>query len=124
VRAVADDIEVRRPLYTSAGAAQIRNGRVILHGEVESAAQRDAAERAVRQLTGVRAVGNLIQVTPPIEPTAADVDDRGYNRLSPRLDADELIGDELSEAPVEREQRVTALELCSSTSFSCSRSPK
>jgi osmotically-inducible protein OsmY len=94
VQAVADDIEVRRPsLHERADdeiaeevahlrrssaqipdsvGAQVRNGRVILHGVVESPAQRDAAERAVRHLSGVRAVGNLIQVSP----SAADVDDR------------------------------------------------
>ena len=82
VRAVADDIEVRPPsLHERAddeiaeeiahlrswGAqipdsvgAQVRDGRVILHGQVESASQRDAAESAVRRLTGVRAVANLI----------------------------------------------------------------
>jgi hypothetical protein len=36
-----------------------------------SAAQRDAAESAVRQLTGVRALGNLIEVKPRTEPTVA-----------------------------------------------------
>jgi osmotically-inducible protein OsmY len=83
VRAVADDIEVRPPsLHERAddeiaeeiahlrswGAqipdsvgAQVRDGRVVLHGQVESPLQRDAAENAVRQLTGVRAVANLIR---------------------------------------------------------------
>lgn len=44
--------------------AQVRGGRVILHGDVESASQRDTAESAVRQLTGVRVVDNLIRVNP------------------------------------------------------------
>ena len=88
VRAVADNIEVRPPsLHERADseiaeeiahlrswreeipdsvAAQVRNARVILHGEVGSALQRDAVENAVRQLTGVRDVGNLIQVRMPI----------------------------------------------------------
>jgi osmotically-inducible protein OsmY len=88
VRAVADDIEVRPPsLHERADdeiaeeiahlrswgaqipipdsvAAQVRDGRVILHGQVGSASQRDAAESAVRQLTGVRVVDNLIKVKP------------------------------------------------------------
>jgi osmotically-inducible protein OsmY len=86
VRAVADDIEVRspslhkraddeiaeeiahlrswRPEIPDSVAAQVRGGRVILHGEAPSAAQRDAAESAVRQLTGVRVVDNLIKVEP------------------------------------------------------------
>jgi len=84
VRAVADDIEVRSPsLHERADdeiaeeiayvrgwgteipdsvGAQVREGRVFLHGRVESATQRDAVESAVRQLTGVRAVSNLIKV--------------------------------------------------------------
>jgi osmotically-inducible protein OsmY len=101
VRAVADDIEVREPsLHERADdeiaeeiahlrswraqipdsvAAEVRDGRVILHGQVESASQRDAAESAVRQLTGVRAVGNLIKVKPQTEPTA-DSPARGRDR--------------------------------------------
>jgi osmotically-inducible protein OsmY len=89
VRAVADDIEVREPslheraddeiaeeiahlrswgsqIADSVGA-QVRDGRVILHGQVESPAQRDAAEGAVGPLTGVLAVDNLIRVVPPTE---------------------------------------------------------
>src|SRR4051794_10991888 len=78
VRAVADDIEVRPPsLHERADdetaeevahlrswraqipdsvATQVRDGRVILHGQVESATERDTAESAVRQLTGVQVV--------------------------------------------------------------------
>ena len=98
VRAVADDIEVRPPaLHERADdeiaeevahlrgwgaqipdsvAAEVRDGRVILHGEVESASQRDAAESAVRRLTGVRVVDNLIKLKAQNEPTAADVERR------------------------------------------------
>ncbi len=98
VRAVADDIEVREPsLHERADdeiaeeiahlrswgaqipdsvAAQVRDGRVILHGEVESASQRDTAESAIRQLTGVRVIDNLIKVKAQTEPTAADVEHR------------------------------------------------
>ena len=86
VRAVADDIEVRPPsLHERADdeiaeeiahlrawgaeipdsvAAEVRDGRVILHGEVESTSQREAAESSVRRLTGVHVVDNLIEVTP------------------------------------------------------------
>jgi osmotically-inducible protein OsmY len=74
VRAVADDIEVRDPsLHERADdeiageiahlrrwgdeipdsvGVQVRDGRVILHGQVESASQRDAAENEVHPLTG------------------------------------------------------------------------
>jgi osmotically-inducible protein OsmY len=108
VRAVADDIEVRPPsLHERADdeiaeeiahlrgwggeiadsvAAQVRDGRVILHGEVESASQRDAAERAVRQLTGVRVVDNLIEVRARAEPTAADVERRVQEAIARTAD--------------------------------------
>ena len=98
VRAVADDIEVREPsLHERADdeiaeeiahlrswraqipdsvEAQVRDGRVILHGQVESASERDSAESAVRQLTGVRVVDNLIKVKPQTKPTAADIEHR------------------------------------------------
>jgi len=84
VRAVADDIEVREPslhdraddeiaeeiahlrswgtLIPDSVAAQVRDGRVILHGLVASASERDSAESAVGQLTGVNGVANLLEV--------------------------------------------------------------
>jgi osmotically-inducible protein OsmY len=98
VRAVADNIEVRDPsLYGRAddeiaeeiahlrGAAgpipdsvgaQVRDARVILHGDVDSDLQREAAENAVRHLTGVRIVDNLITVNAQTEPSEADVERR------------------------------------------------
>jgi osmotically-inducible protein OsmY len=108
VRAVADDVEVREPsLHERADdeiaeeiahlrgwraqipdsvAAQVRDGRVILHGQVESAAQRDAAESAVRRLTGVRVVDNLITVKLQTEPTAADVEHRVQEAIARTAD--------------------------------------
>jgi osmotically-inducible protein OsmY len=108
VRAVADDIEVREPsLHERADdeiaeeiahlrgwhtpipdsvAAQVRDGRVILHGQVESAARREAAESAVRRLTGVRVVDNLITVEPQTEPTAADVERRVQEAIARTAD--------------------------------------
>jgi osmotically-inducible protein OsmY len=108
VRAVADDIEVRPPaLHERADdeiaeevahlrgwgaqipdsvAVQVRDGRVILHGEVESASQRDAAESAVRRLTGVRVVGNLIKLKAQNEPTAADVERRVQEAIARTAD--------------------------------------
>jgi osmotically-inducible protein OsmY len=86
VRAVADDIEVREPSLHQlpddeiaeeiAGlrgwrtqipdtvAAEVRDGRVILHGQVGSESERNAAETAVRQLNGVRVVDDLIKLEP------------------------------------------------------------
>jgi osmotically-inducible protein OsmY len=108
VRAVADDIEVRPPsLHERADdeiaeeiahlrswraqiadsvAAQVRDGRVILHGQVESASERDAAESAVRQLTGVRVVDNLIKVKRQTEATAADVERRVQEAIARTAD--------------------------------------
>jgi osmotically-inducible protein OsmY len=109
VRAVADDIEVRPPsLHERADdeiaeeiahlrndwraqvpdsvAAEVRDGRVILHGKVESASQRDATESAVRHLTGVRVVDNLTEVKPPIEPAAADVERRVQEAIAQMAD--------------------------------------
>jgi osmotically-inducible protein OsmY len=94
VRAVADDIEVRPPSLHERGddeiaeeiaqlrgwapqipdsvSAEVRDARVILHGDVETEAERNAAEAAVNRLTGVRVVDNLIGVAPrtdaPAEP--------------------------------------------------------
>jgi osmotically-inducible protein OsmY len=104
VRAVADDIQVRPPsLHGRADdeiaeeiahlrrwpaqipdpvAAEVRDGRVVLHGQVESASERDAAESAVSQLTGVCVVDNLIKVKPPTEPTAADVERRVQDAIA------------------------------------------
>jgi osmotically-inducible protein OsmY len=108
VRAVADDIEVREPsLHERADdeiaeeiahlrswrsqipdsvAAQVRDGRVILHGEVESASQRDTTEGAIRQLAGVRVIDNLIRVKAQTEPTAADVEQRVHEAIARTAD--------------------------------------
>jgi osmotically-inducible protein OsmY len=108
VRAVADDVEVREPsLHERADdeiaeeiahlrgwraqipdsvAAQVRDGRVMLHGEVESSSQRDTAESAIRQLTGVRVIDNLIEVKAHTEPTAADVEHRVQEAIARTAD--------------------------------------
>ena len=108
VRAVADDIEVREPslheraddeiaeevahLRSAAGpipdsvGVQVRDARVILHGEVESASQRDAAEDAVRHLTGVRVVDNLIKVHSKTTSTVDDVECRVHEAIARKAD--------------------------------------
>ena len=91
VRAVANDIEVKLPASAErtdadiAAAAvmalqwdalipdeevkvRVSEGWVTLGGEVEWQYQKRAAERAVRGLTGVRAVTNLISILPPTRP--------------------------------------------------------
>jgi osmotically-inducible protein OsmY len=87
VRAVADDIEVQLPgdeertdpdiavaatralewdafVPVEALDVTVSNGWVMLRGEVEWGYQRRAAERALRRLSGVRGVTNLIAVRP------------------------------------------------------------
>jgi osmotically-inducible protein OsmY len=112
VRAVADDIEVREPaLHERADdeiaeeiarrrgievespdsvGVQVRDGRVILHGQVESESQRDFVDSAARQLTGVHAVTDLIEVEPPVEHIAGDVERRVQEAIAeaPDVDAD------------------------------------
>jgi osmotically-inducible protein OsmY len=96
VRAVANDIEVRLPgsaartdpdIAMAATRAlewdafvpvekldvTVSNGWVMLRGEVEWGYQRRAAERAVRRLSGVRGVTNLIAVRPGDRPDPEEV---------------------------------------------------
>jgi osmotically-inducible protein OsmY len=98
VRAIADDIDVEEPsLHERADdeiaeeiahlrgmnvksadsvGVEVSDGRVILHGDVQSESQRAAIESATRQLTGVKAVSDLIEVKSQTEPTVADVERR------------------------------------------------
>lgn len=91
VRAVADELEVRLPgsearddsdmaeaiaqvltwntLVPDTVKAEVRNGVVTLRGEVEWTYQRDAAERAVRDVRGVKGVVNLITIKPRVKAT-------------------------------------------------------
>ena len=94
VKAVANDIEVKLPLGSSrpdpdiARAAldalkwhvsvpnerikvKVEKGWLTLEGDVDWYYQKEAAERAVRYLTGVQGVSNLITVK--ARPTSADV---------------------------------------------------
>jgi osmotically-inducible protein OsmY len=49
--------------------AVVKNGWITLEGEVEWNYQREAAEKAVRRLRGVRGISNFIQVKPRVAPT-------------------------------------------------------
>jgi osmotically-inducible protein OsmY len=96
VVAVANDIEVRLPGSSERTDADIASaavralewdalippgnvevtvsrGWVTLDGQVEWQFQRRAAERAVRRLTGVLGVTNLITVKPAVEPKPSDL---------------------------------------------------
>ena len=92
VKAVANDIEVRLPgssertdadiaaaavralewdafMPTDCVHVTVSKGWVTLEGDVEWQYQRNAAERAVRNLIGVKGVSNLIKVTPKVAPS-------------------------------------------------------
>jgi osmotically-inducible protein OsmY len=95
-KAVANDIEVRLPTAgkrtdDEIAAAAVRalewdvfvptdrvqitiaKGWMTLSGEVEWEFQRRSAERAVRRLTGVRGVTNLITVQPRVQPRPSEI---------------------------------------------------
>jgi osmotically-inducible protein OsmY len=96
VKAIADEIEVRLPgsaarddtdiaeaiaqvlrwntLVPDTVEAEVRQGFVTLRGDVEWSYQRSAAERAVRDVKGVKGVSNLITVKARPKPT--DIEQR------------------------------------------------
>ncbi|AVT36890.1 BON domain-containing protein [Plantactinospora sp. BB1] len=119
-RAVANDIEVRlsgtaertdtdiataasRALewdaFVPVGRIQVTaaNGWLTLRGEVERGYQKRAAERAVRRLTGVRGVTNLIAVQPTGDLSEQDVKRDIRTALARRID----IGADLIEIDVD-----------------------
>jgi osmotically-inducible protein OsmY len=116
VQAIANDIEVRIPSISSrtdpdiAHAAldalkwdfavpervikvKVDKGWLTLEGEVEWHFQRDAAERAVRYLTGVKGVTNLIRTR--LQTAPADVKKKIGDALqrSAQFDAEHIIVD-------------------------------
>lgn len=97
IRALAEDIHVKIPsaatrtdteiAHAAANAlewdvevpisgvtARVQDGWVWLEGEVEWQYQRVAAERAVRYLTGVKGVNNVVRIAPRL--STSDVKDR------------------------------------------------
>lgn len=111
VVAVANDIEVRLPSSAErtdsdiAGAAMralewdafvpieklevtVAKGWVTLRGEVEWEYQRRAAERAVRKLSGVRGVTNLITIRPRQTPSPAELKERIQDALMRSIETD------------------------------------
>lgn len=112
VKAVANQLEVRMPASherddTDIAAAvastlkwnvsvpntvvgTVEHGWVTLEGEVDWSTQRRAAERAVRELTGVRGVTNLIRLRSRVAPK--DVRDQIHKAFlrSAQVDADHV----------------------------------
>ncbi len=113
VVAVANDIEVRLPIFNqrpdpeiardAVSAIQnrlpyssdhirvvVRDGWVTLEGSVEWNYQRERAEEAVRYLRGVKGVSNLIHLQPRIPPSAIKHRIEEAFRRSAELDANRV----------------------------------
>jgi osmotically-inducible protein OsmY len=70
------------------------DGKVTLHGNVESDAEKSSAEAAARKVDGVTEVRNLLAVVPAGHATAVDVsDDAIKRRVETVLDRDQALGD-------------------------------
>ena len=118
VVAVANDIEVRLPgsaertdadiaaaatraldwdalIPPGRAKVTVSKGWVTLDGAVEWQFQRRAAERAVRRLTGVRGVTNLITVRPKVQPSGSELKRRIEEALvrNAETDADRVTVD-------------------------------
>jgi osmotically-inducible protein OsmY len=65
---------------------EVRNGIVTLRGEVRWSFQRKAAERAVRDVRGVRDVDNQITIKPREKPKAEEVERRIADRIKRMAD--------------------------------------
>lgn len=110
VKAVANELEVRLPgssvrtdedLAAAAVKALesnvfvppntikpiVRDGWITLEGEVEWAYQKNAAESAVRYLTGVRGVTNLITIKPRVTPAEVKAKIEEALKRSAEMDA-------------------------------------
>lgn len=110
VKAIANDLEVRLPgsskrndtdIAEAAVSAlkwrstvpedkikvTVRNAWITLEGDVEWRYQKDAAEKAVRGLTGVKGVRNMLKVKPEVEPEQVKEKIARALERSARLDA-------------------------------------
>jgi osmotically-inducible protein OsmY len=110
VRAVADELQVRLPKplerndteiaeaiarqgewnmqIPSSVRAEVRDGVVTLHGEVEWAFQRDDAEQAIRHLAGVRTVLNDIAVKPSGNANTGEIRERVEEAIERQANVD------------------------------------
>src|SRR5262249_30693084 len=111
VRAVANDVEVRLPSTAERSDADVAaastralewdalvptdridvtvsKGWIALRGEVEWEYQRRAAERAIRGLSGVRGVTNMISVRPRVQPAPDELQRRIQDALIRSVETD------------------------------------
>jgi len=71
-RAILDELEFQPHIDAAAIGVAIENGVVSLTGHVKTYAEKDAAERAVKRVKGVKAVAEEIQVRVPGELEVGD----------------------------------------------------
>ncbi|MGN6567508.1 MAG: BON domain-containing protein [Flavipsychrobacter sp.] len=113
VSAVAEDIEVRLGLDNERNDTQIaeaaldalkwnsnvpdeniqikvENGWITMEGEAEWQYQKDAAANAVRDITGVRGISNLIMLTPKIDATVIEKNIRRALQRSADIEANNI----------------------------------
>ena len=62
-------------IHVSAPNVDTVDGKVTLHGKVETAAEKTSAEKAVQKIDGVKSVNNLLQVVPEKQKHAVDAKD-------------------------------------------------
>jgi osmotically-inducible protein OsmY len=68
-RAIANALEWNASVPKGRVRAEVRDGWVTLTGEVDWAYQREAAERAVRDIVDIKGVTNSIRVRPTVSPS-------------------------------------------------------
>jgi osmotically-inducible protein OsmY len=110
VKAVADELEIRLPgssvrddtdiaehiakalrwntLVPDSVNAEVRDGHVTLRGEVEWMYQREAAEREVRDVTGVKSVINIISIKPRFKVMPSEIEQRVEEAIKRNADLD------------------------------------
>lgn len=90
------DIEVPDEKLTM----KVEKGWLTLEGKVDWYFQKAAAERAVRFLTGVRGVTNLVSVQPAVSATAVKTDIEAALKRSAELDSNKIFVETLGDTVV------------------------
>jgi osmotically-inducible protein OsmY len=86
-RACVDALKANYSVPEDKVKVVVRNGWVTLEGEVEWQYQKEAAESAVRYLTGVTGVSNNITVKPRVSPTDVKIKIEDALKRSAEMDA-------------------------------------
>jgi osmotically-inducible protein OsmY len=84
-------IKIQMPLSWENIKVVVRDGWVTLEGNVEWQYQREAAERAVRPVTGVKGLTNLIHLEPKVVPSEIKRKIEEAFKRSAELDADRIV---------------------------------